>query len=143
MKILNYTTTIDAGKTVGEIQRKLAAAGAKMILTEYDENSQLCAISFKIDTKYGEMAFRLPANIDKLEKAFKRNRIVPEWKIEEQAVRTAWRNIKVWIDAQMAFIETEMVDLEHIFLPYAQDKNGQTLCEKLETKQLDKLLLTG
>ena len=36
----------------------------------------------------------------------------------EQAYRTAWRIIKDWVDAQMALLETEMVDFEEVFMPY-------------------------
>ena len=36
----------------------------------------------------------------------------------KQAERTAWRIVKEWVVAQMALIETEMVDMEEVFLPY-------------------------
>ena len=36
----------------------------------------------------------------------------------EQAFRTAWRIIKDWGEAQLALLETEMVDFEEVFMPY-------------------------
>ena len=36
----------------------------------------------------------------------------------DQARRTAWRILKDWVQAQMALLETNMVDMEEIFLPY-------------------------
>ena len=52
--------------------------------------------------------------------------------MEKQARRTAWRNIKDWLDAQMALIETEQVKLEEIFLPYMTDGSGKTLYEYMK-----------
>ena len=54
----------------------------------------------------------------------------------EQANRVAWRIIKDWIDAQMAVLETEMVEMEEIFLPYVLNKQGQTLYEAFKENQL-------
>ena len=36
----------------------------------------------------------------------------------EQAYHTAWRIIKDWVEAQLALLETEMVDFEEVFMPY-------------------------
>ena len=36
----------------------------------------------------------------------------------EQAYRTAWRISKDWVEAQLALLETEMVDFEEVFMPY-------------------------
>ena len=46
MPILNYTTRIEAEKTVGEIQKRLAAASARQILSEYDADGLLSSVSF-------------------------------------------------------------------------------------------------
>ena len=52
--------------------------------------------------------------------------------LEDQAIRTAWRVIKVWIEAQLALVEINMVTIPQIFLPYTIMKGGQTLAEKME-----------
>ena len=57
MVILNYTTSIDPEKTAMEIQRKLADAKAQAILTEYNDNGLLNAMSFRIMTTYGIIFF--------------------------------------------------------------------------------------
>jgi hypothetical protein len=49
MPILNYTTKIDAKKTVGEIQDILASHGASKIMIDY-ENSVPIAITFQVNT---------------------------------------------------------------------------------------------
>ena len=63
MALLNYTTSISAEKTVSEIQSALAKAGARAVLHEYDGFGHIAALSFRIQTQFGEIAFRLPANI--------------------------------------------------------------------------------
>ena len=44
-----------------------------------------------------------------------------------QAERTAWRNVRDWIMAQMAIIEAGQVAMEEIFLPYLTDSRGRTM----------------
>ena len=56
----------------------------------------------------------------------------------EQANRTAWRIIKEWIPAQMALIETEMVTVEEVFLPYMLT-GKQTLYQALSNGDLKML----
>jgi hypothetical protein len=51
---------------------------------------------------------------------------------KEQAYKTAWANIRDWITAQMALLDTGMVKPEEIFLPYMQDTQGVTLFERME-----------
>lgn len=133
MAIKNYTTTINANKTIGEIQELLSKHGATAIMTEYS-NGNVTGLSFKIMTPRGEMGVRLPANTDRvlqvLRNQRKKNNNVKD--TMEQATKTAWRIIKDWIDAQMAILETEMVEMEQIFLPYIINNKGQTVYEVFE-----------
>lgn len=137
MALKNYTTTIDSTKTIGEIQGILAKHGANAIMTEYNDG-QVIALSFRIKTPNGEIGVKLPANIDRvlqvLKNQRKRNNQVKDTR--EQAAKTAWRIIKDWIDAQMAILETEMVEMEEIFLPYVLNKEGQTLYEAFKNNKL-------
>jgi hypothetical protein len=52
---------------------------------------------------------------------------------QAQAVRTAWRIVKDWTEAQLAIIETRMVTTEQVFLPYAVMRGGKTLYEHIQT----------
>jgi len=54
----------------------------------------------------------------------------------EQAERVAWRIIKNWVDAQMAILETQMVQFDEIFLPYMLNSKGQTFFQMYQQKQL-------
>lgn len=145
MGLLNYTTSIDAGKTVGEIQSKLAKAGAHQILHEYDGFGNVSALSFRIVTKFGDMAFRLPANIGAVEKIlqgqYRNQKISRKYTETEQATRVGWRILKDWVEAQLALIETGMVTVEQVFLPYAQNEQGQTVYEYFLEKRFKTLAL--
>jgi len=60
MSILNYSTTIEVSKTVGEISAMLAKAKATAILTELEEG-MVSAISFRIKTEFGVWTFDIQA----------------------------------------------------------------------------------
>lgn len=135
MALLNYTTGIEAMKTVGEIQRNLVAHGAKSILTGYGEDGTIEALAFKVLGPQGEVAIRLPIDPDAVLRVLtKQNRLgrVPRrYLTHAQAVRVAWRIVKDWVEAQMAILETEMVKMEQIFLPYVITDSGKTLYEAM------------
>jgi hypothetical protein len=54
----------------------------------------------------------------------------------EQAERVAWRIVKDWVDAQMAILESEMVQMDEIFLPYMLNQNNMTLYQAYKNNQL-------
>lgn len=138
MAILNYTTTIDAFKTVSEIEYILVKHKAKSVMKNY-EGESITGLSFLIDTGTVQVPIRLPVKVDEcLEvlKREKRNSSRSNIKAtREQAERVAWRILKDWDEAQMALLDIEMVRLEEIFLPYIEMRNGQTIYEQLEKKQ--------
>lgn len=143
MPILNYTTSINAEKTVTEIQKLLSGAGAKQILTEYDDEQVLSGISFRILYNSFMVSFRLPAHIDKIYVVLQRDDKVPrKLKTREQASRVAWRIIKDWIEAQLAIVEAEQAEMIEVFLPYAQNNSGKTMYQMMKDADM-KLLSNG
>lgn len=142
MPILNYSTEVDVNKTISEIQQCLAKRRVQAMMQEYDAEGAPTALSFRIMTPFGMMSYRLPANVDKVLAVLKRQKGVP-WRLQtkSQAARVAWRIVKVWIEAQCAFIESEMVTIDQVFLPYAQDQTGQTLYERLTGEKFNGLAL--
>ena len=137
MAIKNYTTTINVNKTIEEIQGILSKHGATAIMTEYN-NGNVTGLSFKIMTPRGELGIRLPSNTDRVLQVLKKQK-KNNTKVKntfEQANKVAWRIIKDWIDAQMAILETEMVEMEEIFLPYMINNDGQTLYQAFKNNQL-------
>ena len=138
MAILNYTTTVDAFKTVSEIEYILMKHKAKSIMKDYDGET-ITGLSFLIDTGFQQIPVKLPVKIDECLEVLKNERRQnPKKQIKDtrqQAERVAWRILKDWVEAQMALLDIEMVRFEEIFLPYIETNNGQTVYQRLEEKQ--------
>lgn len=128
MPILNYTTEIPASRTVGQIQDLLAKAGAAQILAEYHQG-RVTGLSFTVITAAGPQAFTLPARPEKVRAVLLRQRVQPRYQTEEHAERVAWRIIKDWVESQLAIIQTEMVGLDQVMLPYMRTADGSTVYE--------------
>lgn len=91
MSILNYTTTVDAFKTVSEIEYILMKHKTKSIMKNYDGES-ITGLSFLIDTGVQQIPVRLPVKVDEcLQVLKKEKRNNPRKKIKdtrEQAERS-------------------------------------------------------
>lgn len=133
MPLLNYTTKVDVYETLGKIQAQLVKHGAKKIMQDYDDHGRIAALSFLVETPTGPRGIRLPANTDAVHHVLTRQKVKCD---REQAERVAWRIIKDWVEAQMAILESEMVQMDEIFLPYMVNNNGQTLFEAYQKNQL-------
>lgn len=133
MPIKNYTTKIDVYASLGEIQGALAGHGARKIMVDYDEQGKPVGITFGIQSGQRAAVFRLPANTSGVAAAFARQKVKAD---QDQAERTAWRNIRDWVLAQMAFIEAGNVQMDEVFLPYLTDGRGRTLYEQYQCGQL-------
>lgn len=72
MPILNYTTEINADKTVGELQRILAKAGASRIMIEYVSGDP-AALLFELNQRQ----YRLPCRHEAVLKQLRTDRNVP------------------------------------------------------------------
>ena len=133
--LFTYTTKIEPQKTVTEINEILASHKAKAILLEYDEEEKIKAISFKVDTPSGERGIKLPCNPEPVYRILKEQnregKIPIRFVDKHQALRVSWRIILYWVKAQMAILETEMVSLEQIFLPYMIMQDNRTLYDNM------------
>lgn len=142
MPLLNYTTSIDSHKTVGEIQRMLAAKGARGILLEYNSHGDPQAVAFQIEYRGQQLRYRLPCRAEKvcdvLGESWRAGKIERKYTSMQHAVRVAWRIIKDWIEAQLAIVESGMVDMAEVFMPYQLVAGDRTMYEMLQHK-----LLTG
>lgn len=131
MSILNYSTKIDAWKTCNEVQQILS----KHNVTHFsirNEGTFPVALAFTIDYKGKPLNFLLPCNHEGVLSSLKRDKKVPKAsKNSEQALRTSWRIIKDWIEAQMAIVESELAPIQEVFLPYLVNETGETLANKM------------
>lgn len=149
--LFTYTTKIEVSKTISEIQENLVRHGAKSVMSNYTDHGTIEALSFVIVTPEAKtMAIRLPCDPEPVYKVLARQaeeRKIPRSFVEkDQALRVAWRIVKYWVEAQMALLETQMVKMEQIFLPYAIVKSGKTLFEAMKEdrfKLLEARIETG
>lgn len=131
MPIMNYTTKIDPQKTAGEITKILVKLGAENIGMRFD-GSSLVGMAFSIRRGPEVYAFQLPVRAHAVYDVLKRQRVPKANCTMAQAERTAWRIMKSWIEAQAAIIETEMVKLEQVMLPYMTTSEGGTVFDRWE-----------
>jgi len=133
----NYTTEIKVEKSIMEIQEILAVHGAEKIMFDYDKGKPV-GLSFLVSGPHGPIPVKLPARIENVQKIMEegaaslgshRNDFL------RNTDKIAWRNIKDWVDAQMALVETEMVTMSEAFMPYVV-MGDQTLYERFASGQL-------
>lgn len=137
MPLLNYTTTISATKTAGEMQQALAKAGASHVTVEFGASGTPTGLSFTIDTVHGPRSFVLPVRPVQVVAVLKRQRVEQRYRTPEAAERVAWRILKDWLLAQLAITATEMVGLDEVMLPYMTDAAGRSLYDLYASKQLE------
>lgn len=135
------TTQIRPEKTAGEIMELLVRANARQIALEYGEKHTLCGMAFVILVDGRAVPFKLPARVEPVFRLLNNRRPEGSWKRgnredgsaadREQAERVAWRQLLRWVQAQIAMIETGMVAVQEVFLPYAQNQDGRTLYEAI------------
>jgi len=135
MPLLNYSTTVPAAKTVGQIQGILAGHGARAVMMEYGDGGQITALAFQVEGPLGPLSIKLPVDAKSTLRMLDKSGAQPRFCTRDHAYRVAWRIIKDWVEAQMALLETEMVKMEQIFLPYIITGSGLTVYEIMEKKQ--------
>jgi len=139
MGTLNFSTKIAATQTAGELQAMLAKHGADAVAIRY-ANKQPVGLSFTLETAAGLRHFDLPVRHAPVYQLLKRQYhdgiIRRAFATEEQAQRTAWRIVKVWLEAQLAFIEAEMVGMDEVMLPYLRVTENQTMYEAWKDSEM-------
>jgi hypothetical protein len=139
--ILNYTTSIDPDKSVAELQKVLAAFGCSRLMVEYKDRVP-AGLQFAFETKFGQRYFRMPANVDGVltvlvrQAKSKRNKMPMRYATREQAARVAWRILLTWVRAQLAIVESEVVTMDEVFLPYMLTAQDRTFYEVIAEKNL-------
>jgi Arc/MetJ family transcription regulator len=136
MPLLNYTTEVPVMRTAGQIQAALVQAGARRISTDYDAVGQPVGISFEVETGFGVRHFALPVNRDAVHAVLQQQKVEPRYRTLGQAERVAWRIMKDWVEAQLAIIQTNMVTLDQVMLPYMLVDDGRTVYEVYRDQQL-------
>ncbi len=137
MPILNYTTKISVDRSVAEIMKMLAKFGAQAVMVEHDDTGTITAMSFKILVDGNPVGYKLPVMWQSVMQIIVKDQRVPRpKKTDEHAKCVAWRIMKDWVEAQLAILETNMVKMDQVFLPYAISRDGRTLYEAVKSSNL-------
>jgi hypothetical protein len=144
----NYTSGINAERSINFIENKLVHHGAKQILKIYDDKNNVSGLCFNIMIDGQLLPFKLPARIDQCERILMGNlssKARPETRkqIPQQAARTAWKILADWVEAQMAMIELAQVEVTEVFMPYLYDANKQRTCFEMFKERGFKAMLPG
>lgn len=143
--LLNYTTTIPAGRTIGEMQQMLVDAGATQVAIHYVDQ-RASGLTFHAPTKYGPQAFTLPVDVNAVRTVLLKQKprtakASSKAYSFEQAERVAWRVARSWLEAQLAMIKIGLAQIDQIMLPYLHISPGKTLYAAYQDQQ-DVLALT-
>ena len=127
MPIMNYTTSIEVSKTMGEIQAALSRRGVTRISTLFDEDGMAAGLGFTMKTDYGVRDFELPVRTAGVLAAMKNDPKVSRAQCNPaQAARVAWRIAKDWLEAQAALIDAQLATLDEVMMPYMVAKYDGT-----------------
>lgn len=148
LKLLNYTTSVPPEKSILEIEKLLARAGATKIAKDYDGAGDVVAFFFSLPTAKGDLLIRLPCNIENvytvMMNEIKKPQHDTEKRIREQSHRIAWRIVLDSVTVDITRITLGQVKLEQVFLPYMIDpQTGQTFFEYVEQRNFKFQLPSG
>jgi len=136
-KIKNYTSSVPADRSIMQIEKALIGMGASRIAKEYTPKGDVVAISFSIRHGESDIPFMLPAKKDPIKKLllqqYRRPTLAQTKQCTEQAERTAWRNVKEWVELQATMIKLEQVEFMEVFMSYMLLlQEGKTLYESMK-----------
>lgn len=118
--------------------------GARRIAVDYDDAGVPSALDFVLATPHGQRSFSLPADVGRMQALLqdedRAGRLKTGSRAERtsraQAERVAWRVMRTWLEAQLALVAAQMVDLDQALLAFVQiDASGRTLYEAYKEKE--------
>lgn len=149
MTIKNYTSTVEASRSMARIEELLVEIGANNINKKY-ENKVCTGITFLyFDNQLGQtLAFHLKAQVEEvfniLWKEVKRPQANTKETLKAQANRTAWKVLSDWTEIQCTMILLGQAKPLQMFLPFVYDvKNEETLYDKVVSGKMQLQLTAG
>lgn len=139
MNIKNYTSTVDASRSMAKIEELLVEIGATNINKQYAE--KVCTgITFLLfDQQLQQtLPFHLSAQVEEcfaiLWKDVKRPRPDTRVTLHAQANKTAWKILSDWTEIQCSMILLGQAKPLQMFLPFIYDlKTNETLFDKVSS----------
>ena len=146
MNIKNYTSEIDAPKSMAKIESVLVEIGASNINKTYKDKvcTGITFLHFDAATKQ-TIAYNLKAQVEECFNILwkQRSRQTKEAKeiCMKQANRTAWKIVSDLVEIQCSMILLNQATTLQMFLAYVYDpQNKETLYEKNSTGRINNLL---
>lgn len=146
MNIKNYTSEVDATKSMANIEKWLIEIGASNINKNYKDKicTGITFLYFEPQMKQ-TIAFHLRAQVHECFDIFWKERTRKNDDTKEtcmkQASRTAWKILSDWAEIQCSMILLGQATPLQMFLPFVYDtKNNETLYDKIASGKMDKLL---
>ena len=145
MNIKNYTSTVEASRSMSKIEELLVEIGANNINKQYVD--KICTgITFFLPSPFGgdggglqqTLPFHLKAQVEEcfniLWQDVKRPRPETRAAIQQQASRTAWKILSDWTEVQCTMILLGQAKPLQMFLPFMYDmKTNETLFDKVSS----------
>jgi hypothetical protein len=131
MNIKNYTSTIDASRSMARIEELLVNIGATNISKQYIDKA--CAgITFLIfDEQLKQtIVFHLQAQAEECYKVLydsrSRHTAATLTALRQQSIRTAWKILSNWTEIQCSMILLGQAKPLQMFLPFVYDTKTET-----------------
>jgi len=146
MNIKNYTSTVEAPKSMARIEELLVAIGASNINKQYRDKICTGITFLYYDSHLKQtLAFHLKAQVDEcfkiLWKEVKRPQSNTKEQLQKQANRTAWKILSDWTEIQCSMILLGQAKPLQMFLSFIYDtKTSETLFEKISSGKSELLL---
>lgn len=150
MTLKNYTSVVQVDRTITEIEKLLIKVGAKKILKDYNEMGKVSALSFVWELNGKQIPVRLPARVERVAECLRRRfngdesltssqrkTIKHMMQDPDSAERTIWRIMLDWLEANIAIMEIDQVNMMEALLPFTVMENGNTLYELIEKRGFD------
>lgn len=137
MNIKNYSSSVEASRSMARIEELLVEIGATNINKQY-ENKICTGITFLLyDLQLQQtLPFHLKAQVEEcfliLWKDVKRPRPDTRATLQAQANKTAWKILSDWTEIQCSMILLGQAKPLQMFLPFMYDhKTNETLFDKV------------
>lgn len=122
IKLKNYSTTVEAEKSIMEIEQLLTMFGSDAIMKEFTGDGKVRSLSFKFQNK----PYKLPANVEGVAKVLYSNKKISYRRDgmanrDKNAYNVAWRILKDWLHSQLSIIASGQAVPEEVLLPYLFD----------------------
>lgn len=135
MPLKDYSTTVPVHRSIGEITQALVKSGARGVAQGYDEHGHVTGLEFAIPQPTGMTRYVLPVRSSAVAEVLHKQKVSPRFQEHEHVERVSWRIMRDWVLAQLAIIETQMVSLPQVMLPYMLTEDGSTVFERFEAQR--------